>query len=182
MKCQSKVRWRFCKILWPSQNIWTLIKISKPAGTRGDVQNFGGYQAPALTQALWFDFNKVSMNCASCVFWCWVSISKRLKFTNCIDWFRVWISKRFLWMVRIELCKLYPLMLFELQRIVQIVYWCCFVWISNRFQWIVRVVSIDVVFGLKLGWIVGSPNCAGKLYPLMSCLDFKRVSIRKSYY
>ena len=21
---QSKVRWRFCKILWPSQNIWTL--------------------------------------------------------------------------------------------------------------------------------------------------------------
>ena len=24
MYCQSKVRWRFCKILWPSQNIWTL--------------------------------------------------------------------------------------------------------------------------------------------------------------
>ena len=21
---QTKVRWRFCKILWPSQNIWTL--------------------------------------------------------------------------------------------------------------------------------------------------------------
>ena len=25
MLCQSKVRWRFRKILWPSQNIWTLI-------------------------------------------------------------------------------------------------------------------------------------------------------------
>ena len=24
MSCQSKVRWRFRKILWPSQNIWTL--------------------------------------------------------------------------------------------------------------------------------------------------------------
>ena len=24
MKCQSKVSWRFRKILWPSQNIWTL--------------------------------------------------------------------------------------------------------------------------------------------------------------
>ena len=24
MWCQSKVRWRFRKILWPSQNIWTL--------------------------------------------------------------------------------------------------------------------------------------------------------------
>ena len=24
MQCQSKVRWRFRKILWPSQNIWTL--------------------------------------------------------------------------------------------------------------------------------------------------------------
>ena len=23
---QSKVRWRFCKIMWPSQNIWTLIE------------------------------------------------------------------------------------------------------------------------------------------------------------
>ena len=23
MQCQSKVRWRFCKILWPSQNVWT---------------------------------------------------------------------------------------------------------------------------------------------------------------
>ena len=27
MQCQSKVRWRFCKILWPSQNIWTLTEI-----------------------------------------------------------------------------------------------------------------------------------------------------------
>ena len=25
MCCQSKVRWRFRKIVWPSQNIWTLI-------------------------------------------------------------------------------------------------------------------------------------------------------------
>ena len=24
MQCQTKLRWRFCKILWPSQNIWTL--------------------------------------------------------------------------------------------------------------------------------------------------------------
>ena len=26
---QSKVRWRFCKILWPSMNIWTLQRFSK---------------------------------------------------------------------------------------------------------------------------------------------------------
>jgi hypothetical protein len=29
MKCQSKARWRFCKVLWPSQNIWTLHKTFK---------------------------------------------------------------------------------------------------------------------------------------------------------
>ena len=28
-KCHSKVRWRFCKILWPSQNIWALWKKSE---------------------------------------------------------------------------------------------------------------------------------------------------------
>ena len=28
MLCQSKVRWRLRKILWPSQNIWTLTKIA----------------------------------------------------------------------------------------------------------------------------------------------------------
>ena len=27
MYCQSKVRWRFRKILWPSQNMWTLPKL-----------------------------------------------------------------------------------------------------------------------------------------------------------
>ena len=26
---KSKVRWRFCKILWPSQNIWTLYCLTK---------------------------------------------------------------------------------------------------------------------------------------------------------
>ena len=30
MECQSKVWWRFLKILWPSQNIRTLWKISNP--------------------------------------------------------------------------------------------------------------------------------------------------------
>ena len=28
MYCQSKVRWRFRKILWPSQNIWPLLSIN----------------------------------------------------------------------------------------------------------------------------------------------------------
>ena len=28
MYCQSNNWWRFCKILWPSQNIWTLLVIS----------------------------------------------------------------------------------------------------------------------------------------------------------
>ena len=27
MQCQSKVRWRYRKILWPSQNIWTLTNL-----------------------------------------------------------------------------------------------------------------------------------------------------------
>ena len=29
---RTKVRWRFCKILWPSQNIWTLIDESPKTG------------------------------------------------------------------------------------------------------------------------------------------------------
>ena len=28
----TKVRWRFCKILWPSQNIWTLLSSVKTSG------------------------------------------------------------------------------------------------------------------------------------------------------
>ena len=30
MLCQSKERWRICQILWPSQNIWTLIECYWP--------------------------------------------------------------------------------------------------------------------------------------------------------
>ena len=33
MLCQSKVRWRFCKILWPSQNIWTLKVVAMKCDT-----------------------------------------------------------------------------------------------------------------------------------------------------
>ena len=29
MKCQSKSGWRFSKILWPSQNVWTLFFLMK---------------------------------------------------------------------------------------------------------------------------------------------------------
>ena len=106
-----------------------------------------------------------------------IEVYKLYRLIPCLDFKKVSMNGAN-WIVQIVSIDV----VFELQRIVQIVYWCCFVWISNRFQWIVRVVSIDVVFWLKLGWIVGSPNCAGKLYSLMSCLDFKRVSIRKSYY
>ena len=65
MYCSQKVRWRFRKILWPSQNIWTFVAYLKVLST------FNYYRRSlVLWQGIW------SSKAQKPVLWIWTKIKR----------------------------------------------------------------------------------------------------------
>ena len=105
MECRSKVKWRFCKILWPSQNIWTLWKKGYSfliGGQRCNLVWMGSQKFRS-----WTDFNIL-------VHICWILATSNPKCTTHITIFRIklrnglffndfiTIIKIFFWFVLLE--------------------------------------------------------------------------------